>query len=102
MARRILEANPFREQGVRSAFGLMRMGEKHGSERTERACAHALSSACGGVSPVRTESIPYGLPSMPLPRCGVDADVCCALGAHGGRCAMVMFRTPFVSRAADT
>jgi hypothetical protein len=67
MVRRILEANPYREQGVRSAFGLMRMGEKHGAERTERACTHALSF--GGKSYKTIKRIlELGLEGRPLPR----------------------------------
>lgn len=42
MVERLLQSNPVREQGWKSARGLMRVAEKHGPERTERACAHAL------------------------------------------------------------
>jgi hypothetical protein len=42
MVRRLIDANPVREQGWRSARGLQRVGEKHGSERTELACERAL------------------------------------------------------------
>lgn len=42
MVRRLIEANPVREQGWRSARGLQRVGEKHGPERTELACERAL------------------------------------------------------------
>ncbi len=66
MVRRILEANPFREQGVRSAFGLMRMGEKHGPERTERACAHALSFGGKSYKPIK-RILELKLEGRPLP-----------------------------------
>lgn len=66
MARRILEANPYREQGVRSAFGLMRIGEKHGPERTERACAHALSFGARSYKPVK-RMLELKLEGRPLP-----------------------------------
>jgi transposase len=42
MVRRLIDANPVREQGWRSARGLQRIGEKYGAERTERACERAL------------------------------------------------------------
>src|SRR5262249_21705850 len=42
MVRRLIESNPVREQGWRSARGLQRIGEKHGAERTELACERAL------------------------------------------------------------
>jgi transposase len=42
MVRRLLEANPVREQGWRSARGLQRVGEKYGPVRTELACERAL------------------------------------------------------------
>jgi transposase len=42
MVRRLIDANPVREQGWRSARGLQRVGEKHGPERTELACERAL------------------------------------------------------------
>jgi transposase len=70
MVRRILEANPYREQGVRSAFGLMRMGEKHGSERTERACAHALSFGGKSYKPIK-RILELKLEGRPLPNEGV-------------------------------
>jgi transposase len=66
MVRRILEANPYREQGVRSAFGLMRMGEKHGAERTERACAHALSFGAKSYKPIK-RILELGLEGRALP-----------------------------------
>lgn len=42
MVRRLIEGNPVREQGWRSARGLQRVGEKYGAERTELACERAL------------------------------------------------------------
>jgi hypothetical protein len=37
LTRRLLDANPVREQGWRSARGLQRIGEKYGAARTPRA-----------------------------------------------------------------
>ena len=42
MVLRILNANPIREQAVRSARGLQSVARKYGAERTEIACATAL------------------------------------------------------------
>jgi transposase len=42
MVDRLIHSNPVREQGWKSARGIMRVAQKHGAERTERACAHAL------------------------------------------------------------
>jgi transposase len=75
MVRRILEANPYREQGVRSAFGLMRMGEKYGAERTERACAHALCCGAKSYKPVK-RILELGLENRPLPHEDLAEDSC--------------------------
>lgn len=52
MVRRLIEANPIREQGWRSARGLQRVAEKYGAERTERACARALFLGAHSYKPV--------------------------------------------------
>ncbi|MBX3245773.1 MAG: IS21 family transposase [Myxococcales bacterium] len=52
LVERILDANPYREQGWRSARGLQRIGEKHGPERTEAACAKALAFGARSYKPV--------------------------------------------------
>lgn len=52
MVRRLLEANPVREQGWRSARGLQRIGEKYGAVRTELACARALRFGARSYKPV--------------------------------------------------
>lgn len=52
MVRRLLEANPVREQGWRSARGLQRIGEKYGPVRTELACARALRFGARSYKPV--------------------------------------------------
>ena len=66
MVRRLIEANPVREQGWRSARGLQHVGEKHGAERTELACERALR--LGGRSYRRVENIlTLGREREPLP-----------------------------------
>ncbi len=52
MTKRLLEANPVREQGWRSARGLQRVGQKYGAERTELACARALRFGARSYKPV--------------------------------------------------
>ena len=50
--RRLLESNPVQEMGWRSARGLQRVGERHGAERTELACARALRFGARSYKPV--------------------------------------------------
>jgi transposase len=52
LVRRLLDANPVREQGWRSAKGLQRLAQKYGAERVERACAHALHFGARSYKPV--------------------------------------------------
>lgn len=48
----IVNANPIREQGYRSARGLQRVGEQFGAERTEAACERAMSFGARSYKPV--------------------------------------------------
>jgi hypothetical protein len=66
MVRRLIDANPCREQGWRSARGLQRVGEKHGPERTERACAWGLHFNARSYKPV-ARMLELGREAMPLP-----------------------------------
>lgn len=66
MARRLIEANPIREQGWRSARGLRRVAEKYGPERTERACARALFFGARSYKPV-AQILSLGREQLPLP-----------------------------------
>jgi len=52
MVTRLLDVNPVREQGWRSARGLQRVGEKYGAARTEQACASALRLGARSYKPV--------------------------------------------------
>lgn len=52
MVERLLEANPIREQGWRSARGLKRVLMKHGLERAEAACGLALRYGARSYKPV--------------------------------------------------
>ena len=52
MVRRLLDANPVREQGWRSAKGLQRLASKYGETRLEAACAHALHFGARSYKPV--------------------------------------------------
>lgn len=66
MVRRLIDANPVREQGWRSARGLQRVGEKHGPERTELACARALHLGARSYKPV-ANILALGREALPLP-----------------------------------
>jgi transposase len=52
MVKRLLDANPVREQGWRSARGLQRVGERYGAARTEQACGSALRFGARSYKPV--------------------------------------------------
>lgn len=63
---KVMEAFPHPELGYRSCLGLVRLGQKHGAERLEAACAHAL--AIGANRYVSVKSIlERGLDAVPLP-----------------------------------
>jgi hypothetical protein len=66
MVRRLIDANPVREQGWRSARGLQRVGEKHGPERTERACAWGLHFNARSYKPI-ARILELGRETMALP-----------------------------------
>ncbi len=66
MVSRLIDANPVREQGWRSARGLQRVGEKHGPERTELACARALHFGARSYKPV-ANILELGRERVPLP-----------------------------------
>jgi transposase len=66
MVRRLIEANPVREQGWRSARGLQRIGEKYGADRTELACTRALKLGARSYKPV-ANILALGRESVPLP-----------------------------------
>lgn len=66
MVRRLIDANPVREQGWRSARGLRRIAEKYGPERTERACARALFLGARSYKPV-ANILSLGRDQLPLP-----------------------------------
>jgi transposase len=52
MVRRILDANPVREHGWRSAKGLQRLAGKYGDARVEAACRHAMHFGARSYKPV--------------------------------------------------
>lgn len=66
MVRRLIDANPVREQGWRSARGLQRIGEHHGAERTELACERALRLGARSYKVV-ANILAYGRERIPLP-----------------------------------
>jgi len=66
LVQRLLESNPVREMGWRSARGLQRVGEIHGAERTELACARALRLGARSYKPVE-RILSLGREAMPIP-----------------------------------
>jgi hypothetical protein len=50
--RRILDANPVREHGWRSAKGLQRLSQKYGADRLEAACRHAMHFGARSYKPI--------------------------------------------------
>lgn len=66
MVRRLVEANPVREQGWRSARGLQRVGERHGQARTELACERALLLGARSYKVVEN-ILTLGRERLPLP-----------------------------------
>ncbi len=69
MVRRLLDANPVREQGWRSAKGLQRLAQKYGGERIELACAHALHFGAKSYKPV-ARLLELGREQLDLPGTG--------------------------------
>jgi transposase len=66
MVKRLLDANPVREQGWRSARGLQRVGEKYGAARTELACERALRFGARSYKPI-ANMLALGREGVPLP-----------------------------------
>jgi transposase len=66
LVRRLLEQNPIREVGWRSARGLQRVGERYGPERTELACTRALALGARSYKPV-AKILELGREQVPLP-----------------------------------
>jgi transposase len=65
LAQAIMAARTHPEQGYRSCLGIIRLGERYGTERLEAACARAL--AARALSYRSVESIlSHGLDSVPL------------------------------------
>lgn len=66
LVEQVMATRPHPEQGFRSCLGIMRLGDRYGSERLEAACARALSVR--SLSYRSIESIlKNGLDQVPLP-----------------------------------
>lgn len=66
MAKRVIEANPYREAGVRSACRLRSLAKKYGDERTEAACKLAVAFGDHSVTAVE-RILKLGRETMALP-----------------------------------
>ena len=62
----ILASRPHPEQGFRSALGIIRLGERHGTARVEAACARALHLRSYSYRSVAS-ILEHHLDSQPLP-----------------------------------
>jgi transposase len=62
----ILERRPHPEQGFRSALGIIRLGDRNGSERLEAACARALAMKSFSYKSV-SSILAHNLDQEPLP-----------------------------------
>lgn len=74
MVHRILDANPVREHGWRSAKGLQRLAQKYGDARVEAACAHAMHFGARSYKPIERllalgrEQLPLSGEPLQIPR----------------------------------
>ena len=66
LAEGILRSRPHPEQGYRSCLGIMRLGNRYGSERLEAACKRALSVRAFSFRSVES-ILKTGLDRQPLP-----------------------------------
>jgi transposase len=62
----ILKERPHPEMGFRSCLGILKLGEKYGNERLEKACARAVRVRARSYRHVAT-MLEKGLESAPLP-----------------------------------
>jgi transposase len=61
----LMESRRHPEQGYRSALGIIRLGDRYGTERTEAACARALTARALSFRSVES-ILRHGLDSQPL------------------------------------
>lgn len=65
MVRRILDANPIREHGWRSAKGLQRLAQKYPPARIEAACHHAMHFGARSYKPIE-QLLKLGREQLPV------------------------------------
>jgi transposase len=81
----VIRSKPHPEQGYRSALGILRLADKHGKERLERACDKAFRSGSPSYRTVKT-MLKQRMESVPLrDEQGVGADSSEQLGAANVR-----------------
>ncbi|MGI8777562.1 MAG: IS21 family transposase, partial [Acidimicrobiales bacterium] len=68
----VLAARRHPEQGFRSCLGIVRLGERHGAERLEAACARALAIRAHSYRSVES-ILRTGLDRKPLPAAAAPA-----------------------------
>jgi transposase len=66
LVEQVLSSRPHPEQGFRSCLGIVRLGERYGTDRLEAACARALSARAYSYRSVES-ILKKGLDRAPLP-----------------------------------
>jgi transposase len=69
----ILSRHVYPEQGFRSCLGIMRLGQKHGADRLNAACARILQAGSPSYKSIQSILL-KGLDSLPLPEQTQEVD----------------------------
>lgn len=76
-----LESRPHPEIGFRASLGIIRLGQRYGSQRLEAACSRALAIHATSYRSVQS-ILKAGLDRLPLPRDEAQEPACIATHAH--------------------
>jgi transposase len=76
----VIRSKPHPEQGYRSALGILRLSNKAGAPRLERACERALAIGAPAYSTIKT-MLAQRMESAPLPEASAAVDTGAHLGA---------------------
>lgn len=66
VAKRIMDSKPHPQQGFKAVLGLIRLGDKYGTDRLNKACARALHIHSTNYQSVKS-ILKSGLDKKPLP-----------------------------------
>jgi hypothetical protein len=76
----VIRSKPHPEQGYRSALGILRLSNKAGAQRLERACERALAIGSPAYNTIRN-MLAQRMESAPLPQAPEAVDAGAHLGA---------------------